>query len=151
MAENRKNPAFQIRSSLPQFCRFWRRYVKYQPVRASGWEGVLPLIVVDAPQLACLAAKALGDAYWIEGDLGIVYAHQGPVEDARRILQVFTSREASGFQTHVPPELYLALGDREHALSELELAFAEHDPLIVGVGVGPRFIPLRSDPRSQQP
>lgn len=96
-----------------------------------------------------LAAKALGDAFWIEVELGMVYAHLGRTEDARRILGTFKSRRIGGGPATAPAEVYLALGDREQALSELEQAFARHEPLLVGLRVDPRFKPLRNDPRFQ--
>ncbi len=131
-----------------------RRTIDLDPYFASA-HGHLA-VILDAKGMyqealqECLAAKALGDAYWIEDNLSLIYAHLGRTEDARKILQNFTRNPAGGRQPHVPAELYLALGDRERALSELERAFTEHDPLLVGLRVSPNFKSLRSDPRFQQ-
>jgi tetratricopeptide (TPR) repeat protein len=98
----------------------------------------------------CLAAKVLSDAPWIESELGVIYAHLGRTEDARRILQTFTRNRIVGRSARAPAELYLALGDTERAFSELQQAFADHDPLLAGIAISPRLRPLRSDPRFQE-
>jgi TolB-like protein/DNA-binding winged helix-turn-helix (wHTH) protein/Tfp pilus assembly protein PilF len=86
----------------------------------------------------CLAAKALGDANWIEDDLARTYVHTGQAEKARAILR------------KVPySEIYLALGDKRTAMAELERSFAEHEPTLVGMKVDPRLAPLRDEPRFQ--
>lgn len=131
-----------------------RRTIDLDPYFASAHAHLA--LVLDAKGMyqealqECLAAKVLGDAYWIEDNLGIIFAHLGDKEHARKILQTFKRNQIGGHLAHVPAELYLALGDRERALSELEQAFAEHDPLLAGVGVSPQFKPLRGDPRFQQ-
>lgn len=86
----------------------------------------------------CLAAKALGDANWIEDDLAVTYVQIGQPEKAREILR-----------TAPYADIYLALGDKQRALAELDRAVAEHEPTLVGLKVNPRLAPLRDEPRFQ--
>jgi TolB-like protein/DNA-binding winged helix-turn-helix (wHTH) protein/Tfp pilus assembly protein PilF len=97
----------------------------------------------------CLAAKALGDSPWIEGELGVIYAHLGRTEEARTILRTFEDPGTGGHPVVFPAEIYVALGDGRQALVELERAFAIHHPLLIGLAVDPRFKPLSGDPRFQ--
>lgn len=46
--------------------------------------------------------------------------------------------------------LYVGLGEKEQALSALELAFAAHDLQMRFLGVDPHYDPLRSEPRFQE-
>jgi TolB-like protein/DNA-binding winged helix-turn-helix (wHTH) protein/Flp pilus assembly protein TadD len=86
----------------------------------------------------CLAAKALGDAYWIEASLACAYAHNGQRDKARIILQT----------VHYS-EIYLALGNKEAAIAELESSLLRHEPTLVGMRVDPHLAELRNDPRFQ--
>ena len=43
--------------------------------------------------------------------------------------------------------LYIGLGDKEKALSELERAYDDHSVIITFLPTDPRFDGLRSDPR----
>jgi hypothetical protein len=82
-------------------------------------------------------------------ELAVVYAHLGRAEEARTILRRFESLGAGGKPVLGPAEIYIALGDREKALLDLEQALARRDPLLVGLGVDPGFKPIRGDPRFQ--
>ena len=86
----------------------------------------------------CLAAKALGDANWIEDSLACAYAHNGQPEKAREILRRVQYSE-----------IYLALGDKERALEELDRSVARHEPTLVGLKVDPPLAPIRDEPRFQ--
>lgn len=86
----------------------------------------------------CLAAKALGDANWMEVDLADAYVHLGRPEKAREILRAVHNAE-----------IYPALGDKQRALAELDRAVAAHEPTLVGMKVDPRLAPLRNEPRFQ--
>jgi TolB-like protein/DNA-binding winged helix-turn-helix (wHTH) protein/Tfp pilus assembly protein PilF len=97
----------------------------------------------------CLAAKALGDAPWIEITLGLVYAHLGRTADTRKVLQILkgppTGGPASGADM-----LFFALGDTEGTLRGLEKEVAAHNPLLVGLAVNPQYKSLRKHPRFQE-
>jgi TolB-like protein/DNA-binding winged helix-turn-helix (wHTH) protein/Tfp pilus assembly protein PilF len=86
----------------------------------------------------CLAAKALGDANWIEESLGCAYVHNGQPEKAREILR----------RTH-SSTVYVALGDKEGALSELEQSLARREPTLVGLKVDQHLAAIRDEPRFQ--
>ena len=86
----------------------------------------------------CLAAKALGDADWIEDSLACAYAHDGQKRKAREIAQ----------KVHIS-EIDLALGDKERAYAELDRSFARHSPTLVGLKVDPDFVSIREEPRFQ--
>jgi serine/threonine-protein kinase len=80
--------------------------------------------------------------------LGASYAEAGEREKAFAILkQLQTSKE------YVSPGelaiLYIALGNKEDALTTLERAYAEHDLQLMYLKVDSSFDPLRSDPRFQ--
>lgn len=97
----------------------------------------------------CLAAKALGDAWYIEDELAVIYAHLGRVEEARAILRTFESHATEKGPALGPSEIYIALGNRDQALVALEQALARHDPTLIGLGVDPRFESIRGYPRFQ--
>ena len=42
---------------------------------------------------------------------------------------------------------YIGLGDKDKALEWLEQAYEERDPSLINLGLGPKFDPLRSEPR----
>lgn len=96
-------------------------------------------------------AKRIGDAPWIELILGVIEAHNGHMNEARRILKTLEggtldSSEAIGLT--VP--LHVALGEKEEALAKLELAIEKHEIEMVWVRVEPFLNPLRGDPRFQE-
>ena len=86
----------------------------------------------------CLAAKALGDADWIEDSLACTYTHDGQPEKAREIARKFPHSE-----------IYVALGDKEKAFAELDRSVARHAPTLVGLKVDPHFVSVRDELRFQ--
>jgi tetratricopeptide (TPR) repeat protein len=108
------------------------------------------LIPDDVPGRDCLRKLLMTAKHqrvrWIEDELALVYAHLGRAEEARAILRRFESLGAGGKPVLGPAEIYIALGDREKALLDLEQALAR---LLVGLGVDPRFKPIRGDPSFQ--
>ncbi len=95
------SPIINVEAVLPYYCRGeydkaaaqLQRTVDLDPYFASAHGHLCR--VYDAKELykhalqECLAAKALGDAGWIEQDLGVVYAHIGQTGKARAIQHTF--------------------------------------------------------------
>ena len=83
-------------------------------------------------------------------DLGYAQAVTGNRDEARRILAELRRKREHGF---VPSSafaiVYGALDDRDEAFAWLEKAYEERDPALTYLRVGPRFDPLRRDPRFQ--
>ena len=83
--------------------------------------------------------------------LGHAYALSGQKAEARKILAELHKRSKEGFVS--PAEMatvYLALGEKEQALTSLEKAYEVRDGWVIAVNVDPRFDSLRSEPRFQQ-
>jgi tetratricopeptide (TPR) repeat protein len=83
-------------------------------------------------------------------DLGYAQAVTGNRGEARRILAELRRKREHGF---VPSSafaiVYGALDDKDEAFAWLEKAYEERDPALTYLRVGPRFDPLRRDPRFQ--
>jgi len=81
-------------------------------------------------------------------DLGYAYAVAGNRDEARKILAELERKREGGF---VPSSalaiVYGALGEKDEAFVWLERACKERDPRLTYLKVGPRFDPLRRDPR----
>ena len=81
--------------------------------------------------------------------LGYALAKAGRRNEAESLLKrLETTKE------YVSPAelagLYIALGEREKALSALERAYAQHDLQMQYLGIDPHLDPLRSEPRFQE-
>lgn len=63
---------------------------------------------------------------------------------------VLRSLEADGVPLYDLAQLRLALGDAESAMSLLERAFQQGDPVLIQLGIDPGFDGLREDPRFQE-
>jgi DNA-binding winged helix-turn-helix (wHTH) protein/Flp pilus assembly protein TadD len=89
-----------------------------------------------------------GPSYWQLS--GYVYGRAGEVKLARRELEKLEKRDQ---KEQLSPEsiirVYLAVGNKEEALSDLEKAYAGHYNNLTALKVDPVFDPLRSDPRYQ--
>jgi TolB-like protein/DNA-binding winged helix-turn-helix (wHTH) protein/Tfp pilus assembly protein PilF len=81
-------------------------------------------------------------------DLGFAYAISGERDEALKILShLKRQHERNLVPSGAIAILYGALGERNQAFAWLEKAYAEHDPELTYVKVGPRFDPLRHDAR----
>jgi TolB-like protein/tRNA A-37 threonylcarbamoyl transferase component Bud32/Tfp pilus assembly protein PilF len=80
--------------------------------------------------------------------LGIAYARRGEKAKAEAEVKMLAESVRNGnFISYDTARLYTALGDREHALDMLELAYARREANIVFLNVDPGLAPLRSEPR----
>jgi serine/threonine protein kinase/Tfp pilus assembly protein PilF len=83
-------------------------------------------------------------------DLGFAFAVGGKRDEAKKIL---TKLKRKRERTFVSPAalaiLYGALGEKDEAFLWLEKAYELRDPQLTYLKVGPKFAPLRSDPRFQ--
>jgi TolB-like protein/Tfp pilus assembly protein PilF/predicted Ser/Thr protein kinase len=83
-------------------------------------------------------------------DLGYAYAVVGKRDEAKRILANLKRKRERAFVS--PAGLGIicgALGQKDEAFAWLEKAYELRDPQLTYLKVGPRFTPLRSDPRFQ--
>jgi TolB-like protein/Tfp pilus assembly protein PilF len=83
-------------------------------------------------------------------DLGYAYAVVGKRGEAKRILAKLKRKRERGFVS--PAALGIvsgALGEKDEAFAWLDEAYKLRDPQLVYLKVGPKYTPLRSDPRFQ--
>ena len=78
--------------------------------------------------------------------LGAAYARAGQTDRARALLVELGKRTENVSPAEIAV-LFVALGDRERALSSLEEAFRMRDTHLQQLGVEPGLDPLRSEPR----
>ena len=102
-------------------------------------------------QEALAAAKArFADDREVEEALERGYAAGGYAEAMRLAAETLAARSRTTYvQPTVIASLYAYAGDSDRALEWLEKAHDERDPVLVGLGVGPRWDSLRDDPRFQ--
>ncbi len=105
----------------------------------------------DQAIAACQRAVTLsGNAPSRAVGLGEAYALAGEKSQAE---QVFLNLRERSMHAYLPPvflaRLYLAFGDREQALAQLEQAYRGGDHYMVWLKVERAFDPLRADPRFQ--
>jgi eukaryotic-like serine/threonine-protein kinase len=84
-------------------------------------------------------------------DLGYAFAVTGKRDEAKRILARLKRKRERGFVA--PAALGIvagALGEKDEGFAWLEKAYESRDPQLTYLKVGPKFTPLRSDPRFQQ-
>lgn len=90
----------------------------------------------------------MGPRYWTL--LTYIYGRAGRLERARQEVEKL---EKVSRQEQMDPVImlgaYLAVGNKEEALAELEKAYSEHFGIMTTLKVDPAFDPLRSDPRFQ--
>jgi tetratricopeptide (TPR) repeat protein len=85
-----------------------------------------------------------------QAELARVYAILGERDSARAIVKTLEDGRRSGKFSVAPENLayvYLALGERQRALTLLDEAYAERSPGMCWLKVDPRFDELRDDPR----
>jgi len=84
----------------------------------------------------------------VASQLGHIYALQGRKREA---LQIVNELQRTSRQTYMDPwyiaNVYVALGDKEAALTWLEKAYEKHSPAMDGLKIDPYYAPFRSDPR----
>jgi TolB-like protein/DNA-binding winged helix-turn-helix (wHTH) protein/Flp pilus assembly protein TadD len=81
-------------------------------------------------------------------DLGYAYAVAGKRDEAQKILGELKRKRKRGFvSSSAFAIVYGALGEKDAAFAWLEKAYEERDPQLTYLKVGPRFDPLRHDPR----
>ena len=83
-------------------------------------------------------------------DLGYAYATAGKRDEARRILAKLKKKRERTFVSPATIAIVSgALGEKDEAFAWLEKAYEVRDPQLTYLKVGPKFTPLRSDPRFQ--
>ena len=82
------------------------------------------------------------------GALAHAYAMAGKREQARRLLTQLRELSQSRYVSPmILARVYVGLGEDEHAFEELERGYRFKDPLMLWLGVDPRFDAMRSDAR----
>src|SRR5262245_34917385 len=83
--------------------------------------------------------------------LAQAYARAGQRDEAQKIVVRLNEEAKSRYvSAYSFAPMYLALGDKERALDELERAYRERASDITLITVDPRFDPLRADPRFEK-
>jgi TolB-like protein/DNA-binding winged helix-turn-helix (wHTH) protein/Tfp pilus assembly protein PilF len=76
------------------------------------------------------------------------YARCGRADQARQLLsQALEAKRPGYLEPNTVAQVFVALGDHEHALTWLERAVEERAPYVAEMAVEPALDPLRSDPR----
>jgi TolB-like protein/DNA-binding winged helix-turn-helix (wHTH) protein len=82
--------------------------------------------------------------------LGYAYALSGNRTEAYKIIEAMKAQEQRSFATPCGiATIYCGLGQMNEALTWLDKAYQEHDPMVFNLQVEPAFDPLRSDLRFQ--
>jgi len=93
-------------------------------------------------------AVSLGGSPATRGTLGYVYAKMGRRKDALRLLQQLRDESGKRYISPAPfAEIYIGLGDLDHAFAEMERAFTERSSLVTVINVVPIAESVRRDPR----
>jgi tetratricopeptide (TPR) repeat protein len=88
----------------------------------------------------------------VETDMGYVgyyYGMAGQRAEALKILDELKERSKKKYISFHIANIYLGLGDKEHALEWLEKAYDEHDINLVWLKVDPKYDSLRDNPHFQ--
>ena len=76
------------------------------------------------------------------------YARCGQADQARQLLSQALEAKGPGYlEPNTVAQVFVALGDHEHALTWLERAVEERAPYVAEMAIEPALDPLRSDPR----
>jgi TolB-like protein/DNA-binding winged helix-turn-helix (wHTH) protein/tetratricopeptide (TPR) repeat protein len=124
---------------------------RFEALRNSAWRSPLALSYAKKeryPEAIAILKKC--ETNFCLGFLAQVYGLAGKKRQAQEILDGLkrTSHHHYVFPT-VFAQAYLGLDDKEQALTWLERAYAEKDPYLFWLKVGPSYDPLRSEPRFQ--
>ena len=134
----------QLRKTLALDSRFY--YARWTLGEALQMNGQLPEAIAEYQKAAQIA-----DDPHVIALLGQGYAKNGQLDKAREAL---SQLEQLTNDRHVEPFTFalahLAVGDNEKAIDDLEQAFRERDPNIVGIKVEPLLDPLRGHPRFER-
>jgi tetratricopeptide (TPR) repeat protein len=94
-------------------------------------------------------ATALGDAGTL-GGLVYAYAMAGNKEETKSSLERFNRHPAHDHVFYRLAAVYLALGDKDRAISLIERDYRQHSNWLTYLKVDPVMDPLRQDPRFKQ-
>jgi TolB-like protein/Tfp pilus assembly protein PilF/predicted Ser/Thr protein kinase len=132
-----------------------RKALEWDPNSAGGYDclgsaylakGLYEQAITACRQSVILSANAPARAV----GLGQAYALAGRNPEAQEVLQGLRKVAA---HSYVPPfflaKLFVALGEREQALTSLEQSYAGRDPYLAWLRIERGFDPLREDPRFQ--
>jgi len=118
-----------------------------QALYVLGWARVAQGLYADAVGLL-ERARALSPDSMTIGYLGHAYGRAGRADDARAALAELMRRNV---QEPVPVKsliaIYTGLGDYDRAFECIDRAFADRDPAVFSLRIGPPFQPLANDPR----
>jgi TolB-like protein/Tfp pilus assembly protein PilF len=96
-------------------------------------------------------AIALSDSPDFLIDLGYAYAVAGNRDQAQKILAQLKRKRERGFASSSALAIvYGALDEKDEAFAWLQKSYEERDPQLTYLKVGPRFDPLRKDPRFRE-
>ena len=143
-------------------CELYRYFGLYDDALAAGERALQldPAFVYGEPLLAALyremgrfdeAISLYEKAQSLNGrpafGLAITYAYLNRRDKARKILNTVIASRGDYTPGDAIAQVYLALGENDTAISELERACDERSSALHLVGVAPDFAPLRPDPR----
>jgi TolB-like protein/Flp pilus assembly protein TadD len=134
----------QLQKTLALDPRFY--YARWTLGEALQMKGQLREAIAEYEEAAKISEDPHVMALLAQG-----YAKSGKVSKARDLLsqleQVNASRHVGPFSFALA---HLAIDDNEKAIDDLEQAFRERDPNIVGIKVEPLLDPLRGHPRFER-
>jgi TolB-like protein/DNA-binding winged helix-turn-helix (wHTH) protein/Tfp pilus assembly protein PilF len=130
-----------------------RKVLSYEPGFPNGHSGLgFALIAGGRCEEGIVRLRRAFDLFGGEGfsDLKLAwgYARCGRADQARLLLSQALEAKGPGYlEPNAVANVFVALGDHEHALTWLERAVEERAPYVAMMAVEPALDPLRSDPR----
>ncbi|MEJ2128444.1 MAG: tetratricopeptide repeat protein [Woeseiaceae bacterium] len=91
-----------------------------------------------------LSVELSGGSSLYRAALGYSYGLAGRIEEARAVLEQLRSGSAAPFDLAI---VHLGLGEHDQAIDYLEQAYDARDSHLIYINRGPRFDPLRGNPR----
>jgi TolB-like protein/DNA-binding winged helix-turn-helix (wHTH) protein/tetratricopeptide (TPR) repeat protein len=111
---------------------------------AYEWHKMFPEAIAAYKKAVSLA----GETREGQADLARAFIEGGEQKEGLRILRHLESESNRQYVSEFDlAGIYSALGERDHALSLLESAFAKRDAALLNLHQHPEFDPLRTDPR----